>query len=99
MIACPYNARSFIHEALEDQKPHAPRGKGTVESCTSCVHRIDAGGEPACVAACADKGGGAMLFGDLADPDSEISKHIARYATKRIRVDLGAGPAIRHRNL
>lgn len=41
MMACPYKARSFIHEVLTDQKPSAPRGKGTVESCTLCVHRID----------------------------------------------------------
>jgi tetrathionate reductase subunit B len=39
MMACPYKARSFIHEDLQDQLPHAPRGKGTVESCTLCVHR------------------------------------------------------------
>jgi len=24
MMACPYKARSFVHEVLEDQKPHAP---------------------------------------------------------------------------
>lgn len=99
MMACPYNARSFIHEPLEDQKPHAPRGKGTVESCTLCVHRVDEGRGPACVEACADEGGGAMLFGDLNDPDSEISKRIAQYSTTRIRGDLGTDPGVRYRNL
>src|SRR5450756_666116 len=43
LMACPYKARSFVHQPLEDQKPYAPRGKGTVESCTLCVHRVDAG--------------------------------------------------------
>ena len=57
MMACPYKARSFVHETLEDQKPHAPRGKGTVEGCTMCVQRVDAGGKPACVEACAQGGG------------------------------------------
>jgi molybdopterin-containing oxidoreductase family iron-sulfur binding subunit len=99
MMACPYKARSFIHEALEDQKPHAPRGKGTVESCTLCVHRVDAGGTPACVEACSDTGGGAMLFGDLKDPNSEISQRIAHYATQQIRADLGLDPGVRYRNL
>jgi molybdopterin-containing oxidoreductase family iron-sulfur binding subunit len=99
MIACPYKARSFVHEALDDQKPHAPRGKGTVESCTLCVHRIDAEREPACVEACADAGGGAMLFGDLNDPESEISRRVAAYATSQIRADLGLDPGIRYRNL
>jgi len=99
MMACPYKARSFVHEALEDQKPHAPRGKGTVESCTLCVHRIDADRQPACVEACSDTGGGAMLFGDLNDPDSEISKRVAMYATQQIRADLGLNPGVRYRNL
>ena len=99
MMACPYKARSFVHEALEDQKTHAPRGKGTVESCTLCVHRIDENRQPACVEACSDSGGGAMLFGDLNDPDSEISKRVDKYATQQIRADLGLNPGIRYRNL
>jgi len=99
MMACPYKARSFVHEVLEDQKPHAPRGKGTVESCTLCVHRVDAGGQPACVEACSDTGGGAMLFGDLKDPDSEISQRVAKFATQQIRADLGLNPGVRYRNL
>lgn len=99
MMACPYKARSFVHEVIEDQKPDAPRGKGTVESCTMCVHRIDAGAQPACVEACSDTGGGAMLFGDLKDPDSEISKRVAHYATQQIRGDLGLNPGVRYRNL
>ena len=99
MMACPYKARSLVHEAVEDQKPHAPRGKGTVESCTLCVHRVDAGGQPACVEACAKTGGGALLFGDLNDPDSEISRRVATYATQQIRADLGLDPGVRYQNL
>ena len=99
MIACPYKARSFVHEVLEDQKTHAPRGKGTVESCTMCVHRVDEDKLPACVEACNDTGGGAMLFGDLSDPDSEISKRVATYASQQIRADLGLDPGVRYRGL
>jgi len=99
MMACPYKARSFVHEAISDQKPYAPRGKGTVESCTLCVHRVDAGDAPACVAACSAAGREAMLFGDLADPDSEISRRVAAYATTRIRADLGTDPGVFYRNL
>ncbi len=99
MMACPYKARSFVHEVLEDQKSFAPRGKGTVESCTLCVHRIDSDRLPACVEACSDTGGGAMLFGDLNNPDSEISKRVAKYASQQIRADLGLKPGIRYRNL
>ena len=46
MMACPYKARSFVHEAVTDQKPDVPRGKGCVEACTLCVHRIDRGESP-----------------------------------------------------
>jgi molybdopterin-containing oxidoreductase family iron-sulfur binding subunit len=99
MIACPYKARSFVHEVLEDQKPYAPRGKGTVESCTFCVHRVDEGRTPACVEACAETGGGAMVFGDLSDPESAISKRVAAYATDQIRADLGLDPGVRYQNL
>ena len=99
MIACPYKARSFVHEDLSDQKPGIPRGKGTVEGCTLCVHRIDVGREPACVEACADKSGGAMLFGDLNDPGSEIAKRVAKFASSQIRADLDLDPSIRYRGL
>ncbi len=99
MLACPYKARSFVHEPLQDQKPYAPRGKGTVESCTMCVHRVDTGRIPACVEACSATGNGAMLFGDLNDPGSEISKRVAQYPTSQIRADLGLDPGVRYRNL
>ena len=99
MMACPYKARSFVHEAVENQKMHAPRGKGTVESCTMCVHRVDADRAPACVEACGGIGRGAMLFGDLADPSSEIAKRVATYRTTRIRADLGCEPGVHYRNI
>ena len=99
MMACPYKARSFAHEDQSDQKTHNPRGKGCVEGCTLCAHRIDAGGRPACVEACAKDGGGAMLFGDLADPGSEISRRVSKEATSRIRADLGVDPAIRYQGI
>ena len=99
MVACPYNARSFIHEPLSDQRAHAPRGKGTVESCTLCVHRVDKGVEPACVESCEKDGKGALLFGDLNDENSEISKRVEKFATRQIREDLGLNPGVRYQNL
>ena len=99
MMACPYKARSFVHDEHDDQKTVAPRGKGTVEGCTFCVDRIDAGRTPACVEACAIKGGAAMTFGDLNDPNSDISKAIQAAASSQIRADLGLDPGVRYRNL
>ena len=34
MMSCPYKARSFIHENLENQVPHTPRGKGALKAVT-----------------------------------------------------------------
>ncbi|TAN70642.1 MAG: 4Fe-4S dicluster domain-containing protein [Magnetospirillum sp.] len=99
MMACPYKARSFAHEEQTGQQPHLPRGKGTVEGCTLCVHRVDEGGLPACVEACAAKAQGAMLFGDLKDPTSEIAKRVAKEATTRIRADLGLLPSVRYQGI
>ncbi len=99
MMACPYKARSFAHEEQTGQQPHLPRGKGTVEACTLCVHRIDEGRLPACVEACTAKAKGAMLFGDLNNPTSEIARRVAREATTRIRADLGLEPAIRYQGI
>ncbi|MDA8231115.1 MAG: 4Fe-4S dicluster domain-containing protein [Magnetospirillum sp.] len=99
MMACPYKARSFTHEDQTDQKPYLPRGKGTVEACTMCVHRIDAGRQPACVEACQSSGGGAMLFGDLSDPSSEIAKRVSTETTTRIRGELGLDPGVRYQGI
>jgi len=96
MMACPYKARSLVHEPITDQKPHAPRGKGCVESCTLCVHRVDKGGTPACVEACTASGKNAMLFGDLNDPDSEIAKRVREFPTRQIRADLGLNTGVRY---
>jgi molybdopterin-containing oxidoreductase family iron-sulfur binding subunit len=100
MMACPYKARSFIHEALDEQSVVAPRGKGCVESCTLCVHRIDAGGTTtACQDACSKEGHGAILFGDLKDPNSEISQKLKKYNSVQIRGDLELNTGVRYRNL
>ena len=96
MMACPYKARSFIHETLTDQNPDVPRGKGCVESCTMCVHRVDRGQKPACVEACSAAGHEAILFGDLNDANSEIAKRIKSKATVQLRADLALNPGIRY---
>ncbi len=99
MMACPYKARSFLHESVKDQKPWAPRGKGTVESCTLCVHRVDNDRIPACVEACNAAEGGALRFGDLNDENSEISRQLREYGGKEIRADLGLNTGVRYRGI
>jgi len=100
MMACPYNARSFVHEPVKEQI--YPRGIGTVESCTLCVHRVDDPNAPrstACVDACNSSGHKAMWFGDLKDPDSEISQRLKEYGGEQIRADLGLNTGVRYQNL
>ncbi len=99
MMACPYKARSFVHEDLRDQNVNAPRGKGTVESCTMCVQRVDNGGIPACVEACNAENHNAMFFGDLNDPESEISKELAANGGEQIRADLGLNTGVRYQGI
>ena len=60
--ACPYDARFINHETNKADK------------CTFCAHRLEAGLLPACVETCV---GGARLFGDLNDPDSQIRRELA----------------------
>ena len=97
MMACPYKARNFIHEKLTDQLPVAPRGKGTVESCTLCVHRIDRGEyTTACSQACPH---GAMTFGDLNDSNSEISKKLAEHGGRELRAKLKLNTGVRYQGI
>jgi molybdopterin-containing oxidoreductase family iron-sulfur binding subunit len=99
MMACPYKARSFVHEAIAGQNPEVPRGKGCVESCTLCVHRVDKGLQPACVDACAAAGKGAIVFGDLNDPASEISRRVRSVASSQLRADLRLDPGVRYQGI
>lgn len=99
MMACPYKARSFEHEDVVNERAQVPRGKGTVESCTMCVHRVDKGEIPACVEACGVDGHQAMVFGDLKDPESEISKKLAQFGGKQIRADLGLNTGVRYQGI
>ena len=97
MMACPYNARSFIHEVTHDQLTRVPRGKGCVESCNLCVSRRDYGlASTACADACAATGHHAITFGDLKDPHSPISKALGAMPSRQIREDLDLNTGVRY---
>jgi tetrathionate reductase subunit B len=69
--ACPYDARYL------DEK------RGVVDKCTGCVQRVEIGQQPACVTTCL---GGARMFGDLNDPNSDVSVAL-KNATSIQRLD------------
>ena len=67
--ACPYGAR-YRHSELR-----------VADKCDFCAERRAAGLEPACVSTCPTK---TRVFGDLNDPDSEISRLLAENRSVRI---------------
>ena len=98
MAACPYNARAFNwNEPVRSTgagwgDARVPeRGKGIMEKCTLCKERTDEGDEPMCVHCCpAD----ARIFGDLDDPDSEISKLRREQTAHVLLEDMGTRPQV-----
>ena len=83
--ACPYHAR-FINPDT-----------GKADKCNACLQRVEQGEAPACVATCI---GGARLFGDLNDPESEVA--LALRAAKSVKrlpaVGVDTGPNIYYIN-
>jgi len=99
VMACPYGARSFVHEEVTGQKADVPRGMGVVEACTFCVQRVDRGDTPACAEACKREGNKAMVFGDLEDASSEIHRRLATEPSVEVRPDLALDTGVRYQGL
>jgi molybdopterin-containing oxidoreductase family iron-sulfur binding subunit len=95
MAACPFGARSFN---WRDPRPYIKKENleyptrtiGVVEKCTFCFERLVKGQQPKCV----EDSNGALVFGDLSDPNSEVRKILAtRYSIRR-KVELGTQPGV-----
>ncbi|MCK4273848.1 MAG: hypothetical protein KAW90_03065 [Dehalococcoidales bacterium] len=73
--ACPYGVIFWNEEKSLPQK------------CTLCAHLLDEGWkEPRCVEVCPT---GALVFGDLDEPDSEVSRLIASGAAEALHPEYG----------
>jgi Fe-S-cluster-containing dehydrogenase component len=106
MAACPYGARSFNWRDPRPYVEHDAEGKpvsdfptrmkGVVEKCTFCAERLRTGRQPACVEAAnqVPGGEGALTFGDVTDPDSEVSRLLREENTISRRTGLGTGPNV-----
>jgi molybdopterin-containing oxidoreductase family iron-sulfur binding subunit len=102
LIACPYDARQFMYVGndTEPTNPNLPkRSHGVSTACSFCAHLVDRGEQPACVTACEQAGHGALVFGDLNDPDSEISRLVAGGRARGLREDLGTEPKVYYTGL
>lgn len=66
LYACPYGVRTFSE------------ADGVARKCTLCQHlTANDAAEPACVHNCP---GGARFYGDLDDPNSSVSRELAKYS-------------------
>lgn len=99
LAACPYTGvRSFNWEepayyadfALGDADA-AKHEKHTVEKCIFCTQRVARGEQPACVADCI---GRARHFGDLDDPNSEVSKLLGSREYTQLHTEFGTKPSV-----
>lgn len=83
MQACPYGARTFNPETK------------VVEKCTLCHHLTEVGEKPACVKACCAH---ARFYGDIDDPESDVSKAIAAAGPENVHSmpDSGNHPTVRY---
>ncbi|NLY70227.1 MAG: 4Fe-4S dicluster domain-containing protein [Clostridiales bacterium] len=101
MIACPYESRQFLSEIKpyyegQERTPFEVYMQkdfqvGTVVKCDGCIDRVREGLEPACVQTCIT---GARIFGDLDDPNSEISRLIASSGAVPFQRELGTEPSV-----
>jgi len=80
---CPYGAR--------DVSSLDPQFHRFVRKCDFCKDRVRAGEEPYCVLTCHQR---ARIFGDLDDPQSEVSALVGSLATERIFTELGTRPNV-----
>ncbi len=82
--------------------PYPRRVHGVVEKCTFCFHRIDQalrdgkkvgddGVVPACAEACPAQ---TIYFGDLDDPESQVSQLLASRQWVRLREAMGTSPKV-----
>jgi Fe-S-cluster-containing dehydrogenase component len=77
MQACPYDAIYMDPDS------------NTAAKCNFCSHRVDEGLLPACVVVCPEE---ALLFGDMEDPTSKVSRALKEHNVAVRRPEQGTKP-------
>lgn len=99
VVACPYTGvRQFNFDEPQYATGH-PVGaaeaqvhqKGTVSKCTFCAHRLAKGELPACIETCPAR---ARTFGDLNDPDSDVSRLLRERDHFQLLPEKGTNPSV-----
>lgn len=99
MVACPYaSVRQFNWKKPEyaidvtmGDAAITPHQYNTVEKCTFCNHRLAQGLKPACIDTCPNR---ARIFGDLDNPNSEVSQVIQGRSYFHLLEEKGTKPSI-----
>lgn len=101
VMACPYGARYYQdadHNYFDGQEPneyevarYQGHTRGVVEKCDFCRHRLVEGLDPACVSNCMSK---ARIFGDLDDPESEVSRLVREEGGFQLNPEQGTNPNV-----
>lgn len=86
MASCPYNARFMLPKNRTYTDIHS-----VVDKCTFCHHRVMNNLAPACVQTCI---GRSRIFGDLNDPNSEVSYLVNTLPTQVLRPEEGTKPHV-----
>ena len=107
MMACPYGQRhvvsdweTYLPAAEGDLDPYqdyskkkweGKNGYGMATKCDFCYDRVQEGDEPGCVKSCPAK---ARYFGDLNDPESEVSVLLRRERGYQLNPEFGTNPSV-----
>ncbi|MEW6456246.1 MAG: 4Fe-4S dicluster domain-containing protein [Acidobacteriota bacterium] len=78
-------------EAYSRKRWIEEHGEGTVAKCDFCIERVEKGLNPACVDACPAK---ARYFGNLEDPETEVSILIKTERGFQLNPEFGTDPAV-----